>query len=99
VICFGKRGSGLSKRDLPFSETPPLGEWVEDLRTVIDEVCSRRVALVGDTEGALIPTLFAATYPERTQALVLVNCFARPHGPHQFVDGDFESFCEFFESA
>jgi pimeloyl-ACP methyl ester carboxylesterase len=79
VIVVDKRGTGLSDR---FREVPTLETRMDDLRAVLDEVGSERTALMGSFEGCHMTSLFTATYPERTQALVLYNPVAR------FVSGD-----------
>ena len=43
----------------------------------MDAAGSERAAMVGDTEGGTMAIQFAATYPERTQSLVLINATAR----------------------
>jgi len=65
---------GLSDR---FDGTPPLEQRMDDLRAVMDAVGCERATLLGESEGAPMSLLFAATYPERTQALVLLGGFAR----------------------
>jgi class 3 adenylate cyclase len=50
---------------------------MDDIRAVLDAVDADRATLVGTVEGGQTCALFAATYPERTQALVLVNTPAR----------------------
>ena len=74
VICFDKRGTGLSDRDVGF---PTLEERMDDVRAVMDAVNSERAALFGVSEGGNMSALFAATYPDRTIALILFGCYAR----------------------
>ena len=74
VIMFDKRGTGLSDR---LGELPTLEVRMDDLRAVLDDVGSERAALVGSLEGNHLAALFAATYPERTSALVLYDPVAR----------------------
>ena len=74
LVSFDKRGTGLSDR---FGELPTLETRMEDLRAVLDAVGSERAALLGSFEGNHLAALFAATYPERTSALVLYNPVAR----------------------
>jgi class 3 adenylate cyclase len=50
---------------------------MDDIRAVLDAVGADRVTLVGMGEGGQTCALFAATYPERTEALVLSNTPAR----------------------
>ncbi len=74
VIMFDKRGTGLSDR---FRELPTLEVRMDDLRAVLDAAGSERTALLGSMEGNHLAALFAATYPERTSALVLYDPVAR----------------------
>jgi class 3 adenylate cyclase len=76
VICFDKRGAGLSD-PVAMGALPTLEHWMDDARIVLDAAGSEQPALIGDAEGGLMAMLFAATYPQRTRALVLVNTFAR----------------------
>ena len=76
VICFDKRGTGISDPVL-LTHLPSLEDWMDDAREVLDAVGSEKAALIGDTEGGPMATLFAATYPKRTSALILINSFAR----------------------
>ena len=50
---------------------------MDDVRAVMDAASSSRAALIGISEGGPMATLFAATYPDRTAALVLLGTFAR----------------------
>lgn len=68
LIRFDKRGTGLSDR---VAGVPPLEERMDDIRAVMDAAGSERAAIVGFSEGGQISMMFAATYPERTRALVL----------------------------
>jgi pimeloyl-ACP methyl ester carboxylesterase len=74
LILFDKRGTGLSDRDVGL---PTLEDRMDDVRAVMDAVGAERAALLGISEGGNMSMLFAATYPERTTALVLFGCFAR----------------------
>jgi class 3 adenylate cyclase/pimeloyl-ACP methyl ester carboxylesterase len=76
VICFDKRGTGVSD-PVPLASLPTLEEWMDDARVVLDAAGSRRAAIIGDTEGGPMAMLLAATSPNRVLALVLVNSFAR----------------------
>jgi class 3 adenylate cyclase len=76
VICFDKRGAGLSD-PVPLGALPTLEHWMDDARIVLDTAGSEQTALIGDAEGGLMAMMFAATYPQRTRALVLVNAFAK----------------------
>ena len=74
VITFDRRGTGLSDR---MREAPTLESRMDDLRAVLDAVGSERAILLGTFEAASMCLLFAATYPERTLALVLYNPIAK----------------------
>ena len=76
LIMFDKRGTGLSDR-VPVDLLPTLETRMDDLRSVCDAVGSDRAALLGVSEGAPLCMLFAATYPGRTSAVVLVGGYAR----------------------
>jgi pimeloyl-ACP methyl ester carboxylesterase len=69
LILFDKRGMGLSDR----VQAGTLEERMDDVRAVMDAVGSERAALIGESEGGPLTMLFAATYPERTVALILAG--------------------------
>jgi len=73
VLAFDKRGTGLSGRDLGFGS---LAERADDIRAVMDAAGWERAHLMGVSEGAPLSLLFAATYPERVNSLVLYGSFA-----------------------
>jgi pimeloyl-ACP methyl ester carboxylesterase len=74
VITFDRRGSGLSD---PVTEAPTLEQRMDDVRAVMDAAGSERAALMGISEGVSMSLLFAATYPDRVQALVCCGGMAR----------------------
>jgi pimeloyl-ACP methyl ester carboxylesterase len=76
LILFDKRGTGLSDR-VPVAELPTLEERMDDVRAVLDAVGVERAALLGHSEGGPMCLLYAATFPERTAALVLIGTYAR----------------------
>jgi pimeloyl-ACP methyl ester carboxylesterase/DNA-binding CsgD family transcriptional regulator len=78
LIMFDKRGTGLSDR-VDNSRLPNLEIRMDDVRAVMDAVGSGRAALLGASEGGPMSILFAATYPERTRALVLYGSYAHFH--------------------
>lgn len=73
LIRFDKRGTGMSDR----VGIAPLETRMDDVRAVMDAVGSPRAALLGSSEGGPLSLLFAATYPERTTALILWSAFPR----------------------
>lgn len=76
VITFDKRGTGMSDR-LPLDQLPELEERMDDVRAVMDAVGSERATLFGHSEGGSMSCLFAATYPERTEGLILASTYAK----------------------
>jgi pimeloyl-ACP methyl ester carboxylesterase/DNA-binding winged helix-turn-helix (wHTH) protein/class 3 adenylate cyclase len=76
LILFDKRGTGLSDR-VPINELPTLEQRMEDVHAVMDTVGSERAILIGVSEGGPMCSLFAATYPERTSALVMIGTYAK----------------------
>src|SRR5213595_1883462 len=91
LIRFDKRGTGMSD---PVSGAPTLETRMDDVRAVMDAVGSRRAAFYGLSEGAAMAILFAATYPERTAALVFRSGFPRrtwaPDYPWGLTEEEYE---------
>jgi pimeloyl-ACP methyl ester carboxylesterase len=71
LIVLDKRGTGLSDR---IAGVADLETRMDDIRAVLEAVGSRRAALIGVSEGGPMTLLFAATYPEKTAAVVLYGC-------------------------
>ena len=76
LISFDKYGIGLSD-PIPSKELPALEDWMDDVSAVMDAVGLERAVIAGAGEASPMAELFAATYPERTSALVLLNPTAR----------------------
>jgi pimeloyl-ACP methyl ester carboxylesterase/class 3 adenylate cyclase len=76
LILFDKRGTGLSDR-VPINQLPTLEQRMDDVRAVMTAVGSERAALCGVSEGGPMCSLFAATYPEKTLALVMIGTYAK----------------------
>src|SRR5688500_5103229 len=74
LILFDKRGTGLSDK---LVNLPTLEQRMDDVRAVMDAVGSERAALFGVSEGGPMSALFAATYPERTTALIMYGSYAK----------------------
>jgi pimeloyl-ACP methyl ester carboxylesterase len=74
VIQFDKRGTGLSDR---IGDLHTLETRMDDVRAVMDAARSERAALFGVDTGGSMSLVFAATYPERTTALILYGTSAR----------------------
>ncbi len=82
LILYDKRGTGMSDRVYPL---PSLEQRMDDVRAVMDAAGSARAAVMGISEGGVMSTLFAATYPERTVALIINGSYPswlqRPYYP------------------
>jgi len=76
LILFDKRGTGLSD-PVSADRLPTLEQRMDDLRAVMDAAKSDRAALFGSSEGGLMSVLFAATYPDRTRALIVLAIYAK----------------------
>ena len=74
LMLFDKRGTGLSDQT---TELPTLEQRMDDVRAVMEAVGSERATLFGISEGGNMSLLFAATYPERTFALITFGVFAK----------------------
>jgi class 3 adenylate cyclase len=90
LIRFDKRGTGLSDR----VAIPTLEQRMDDVRLVMDAVGSERAALFGISEGGPMSLLFAATYPDRTVALVIYGSYAKrswsPDHPYGLRDSQWD---------
>jgi pimeloyl-ACP methyl ester carboxylesterase len=98
LILFDKRGIGLSDR-VAIDNLPTLETRMDDMRAVMDAVGSERAALLGHSEGGAMSALFAATYPERTQALVMASSAARTRWAPDYPLGATDEELEEFERA
>ena len=75
LIAFDGRGWGSSDR-VDQVNVPAMQAWMDDIGTVLDEVGSDQAVLMAMDVVALPLMLFAASHPERTSAVVLINAFA-----------------------
>ncbi len=75
VVVFDPRGVGLSDR-ISEEQVPPLESRMADVVTVMDHVGSERAAMFGFDDTGPLAAITAATYPERTMALILYNSFS-----------------------
>jgi pimeloyl-ACP methyl ester carboxylesterase/DNA-binding winged helix-turn-helix (wHTH) protein len=76
LILFDKRGTGLSDQ-VALTDLPTLEQRMTDVQTVMNAVGSERAALLGISEGGPMCSLFAATYPERATALIMIGTYAK----------------------
>jgi class 3 adenylate cyclase len=82
LILFDKRGTGLSDHGGQFAA---LETRMEDLHAVLDATASSSTVLLASHEGCSMATLYAATYPERTRALILFHPLAyQPDGQSEY---------------
>ena len=95
LIRFDKRGQGMSD---PVSGASTLETRMDDVRAIMDAVGSERAALLGASEGGPMSILFAATYPERVWALIVVGSYARvlwaPDYPSGHREEDYRSYVD-----
>lgn len=93
LIEFDARGTGLSGT-LQGDRLPSLEERIDDLGAVLDDVKSERAILLAFADGGPLCSLFAATYPARTRALILMNTAPRmawaPDYPWGMTPEDFD---------
>lgn len=98
LIVFDKRGTGMSDRG---SQVFTLEQRMQDVRAILDEVGSEQAALFGVSEGGPMSLLYAATYPERTSALVLYGSYAKrswsPDYPYGWRDEQWQRVLENIE--
>jgi class 3 adenylate cyclase len=72
LIVFDIRGFGSSD-PVPVGKQPTAEVWMEDVNAVLDAVGSLGAVVIANSVAGLFAMLFAATYPDRTSALVLIN--------------------------
>ena len=93
LIMFDKRGVGMSDRAVGIA---PLGERTDDIRAVMDACESKSAVIFGVSESGPMAILFAATYPERTQGLVVFGAEAcarkTPDFPWGSTDEEWEEY-------
>ncbi|NNE11544.1 MAG: alpha/beta fold hydrolase, partial [Ilumatobacter sp.] len=67
-VVFDKRGTGMSDRSL---DIPALDERVDELSAVMDAAGVDSAFVHGLSEGGPMAIMFAATYPDRVEGLIL----------------------------
>jgi class 3 adenylate cyclase/DNA-binding CsgD family transcriptional regulator len=97
LIRFDIRGVGMSD-PVVVSDPPTLEQWAQDAVAVLDSVHSDHAAVFAPRDSSLQAILLAATYPDRVDALVIVNGTARfsraPDYPVGFPKSILEKFLE-----
>lgn len=95
LIVFDRRGVGLSDR---VGAAPTVAATAEDLLAVIDAVGSKRVVLIGASEGGPGCIHFAALHPERLAGLVLYGSLAKgswaPDYPFVLKHGQYDAWLQ-----
>ena len=76
LILFDKRGTGMSD-PVAESRLPGLEDRMDDVRAVMDATQSKKATLLGHSEGGNLSCLFAASFPQRTEGLILVGSYAK----------------------
>ena len=75
ITSYDARGTGLSD-PVSLTDLPTLEGWTDDLHAVVAAAGLERVTLLALGPAGQVAALYAATRPERTRALILVNAFA-----------------------
>jgi class 3 adenylate cyclase len=72
VVIFDKRGTGMSDR---VADVPTLEQRMDDITAVMDAAGFDSASLIGVSEGGAMCQLFAATFPHKVEALVLIGSY------------------------
>jgi class 3 adenylate cyclase len=98
LITLNQRGTGMSDR---LAGAATLEMRMDDIRAVMDAAGSERAVVFGLGDAGPLCVLFAATYRERTSALVLMNSSPRwvrsPELPWLATRADAERFADELE--
>jgi class 3 adenylate cyclase/pimeloyl-ACP methyl ester carboxylesterase len=86
VIMFDRRGFGSSDH-IRLESLPRWEAWAEDLTAVLDATGSERASVFATGDMGLWGLLLAATNPQRVQALILWNAYARTHAAPDYPIG------------
>jgi len=76
LVLFDRRGAGLSDK-VSGDHLPTLEARMDDIRAVMEAAGCERPVLLGVEDGSSLCMLFAATYPQRTKALITFNPVSR----------------------
>jgi len=98
LITFDKRGTGMSD-PVPVHALPSLEQRMDDFRAVLDAVGSEQAAVFGESDGGQMAALFAATYPERTRALVMYGSYVRLRSAPDFPLGRSDDYLKAFATG
>lgn len=86
VLALDPRGAGLSDRELP-PRALALELRTLDLTAVMDAAGWQRASLLGAEDGGSLCALFAATYPQRVDRLILHTAYACGHAEDDYPWG------------
>ena len=67
-IHFDKRGTGASERNF---DVPGVDQRIDDLKAVMNAAGVERAHLLGVSEGGPMTLLFAASFPDRVEGIIL----------------------------
>jgi class 3 adenylate cyclase len=102
LVLTDPRGRGCSERSTP-RDVWPLETMMEDVRVLLDTTGSVRAAILATDELGFVACMFAATYPERTAALVLYRTAANflwsEETPWEWTEERFEEQEEWLRTA
>src|ERR1700687_3014164 len=77
LIFLDQPGSGASDPVTP-GALPTLEQWADSITAVLDHLGSSEAVLVANVGAFATAALFAATYPSRTTALVVLEGYGDP---------------------
>jgi class 3 adenylate cyclase len=99
-IAYDARGTGLSD-PVSLAALPTLEGWTDDLQAVVNAAGLTDVVLCATAVAAPVAVLYAATHPERTRGLILLNSFAAVARSEDYDAGvdpeEYERFVEYAE--
>lgn len=102
IILFDPRGAGLSD-PLSIERLPTIETRMADIIAIMDVVGSERAALLGADATGPLSIVFAATYPERTAALILfaTSCcgLRKPDYPWAWSEEQWEGYAHEVEEG
>lgn len=93
LIVTDPRGVGCSERSSP-NDVWPLETIMEDVGILLDAAGSERAVIFATNQAGFVACMFAATYPERTAALILYDASANflwsEETPWEYTEEQFE---------
>ena len=79
LIFFDQPGTGAYDPITP-DALPTMGQWADSITAVLDDLGSREAVLLASVRRVQGAALFAASYPSRTTALVMLEGYADAGG-------------------